>query len=95
MKYIVVNTPSAYNLFFERPSLNRLGAVASITHMKMKLPLPEKKVIMMRVDQKMARKCYESSLKNHRGTYTITTQSGEPRWVVEVDPCNEGGLNLL
>jgi len=37
VKYIVANASFAYNLLLGRPSLNRLGAVASTTHMKMKL----------------------------------------------------------
>ena len=38
IRYIVVNVPSAYNLFLGRPSPNKLGAIASTTHMRMKLP---------------------------------------------------------
>ncbi|XP_068474782.1 uncharacterized protein [Phaseolus vulgaris] len=64
VRYIVVNASSAYNLLLGTPSLNSLGAVASMTHMKMKLPSLEGGVITIRSDQKMSRKCYESSLKN-------------------------------
>jgi len=38
IRYIVVNTPSAYNILLGRPALNRLTAVASTRHMKIKLP---------------------------------------------------------
>ena len=41
IKYIVVNASSAYNLLLGRLSLNRLGAVASTTNMKLKFPLFE------------------------------------------------------
>jgi len=34
----VVNAPSAYNILLGIPALNRLGAIASTRHMKMKLP---------------------------------------------------------
>jgi len=61
VRYIVVNASSAYNLLSGRPSLNRLDVVASTTHMKMKLPSLEG-VITISSYQKMARKCYESSL---------------------------------
>ena len=37
IRYLVVNAPSAYNILLGRPSLNRIGAVASARHMKMKL----------------------------------------------------------
>jgi len=72
IRYIMVNASSTYNLPLGRPSLNRLGVVASTTHMKIKLPSLEGGVITIKSDQKMARKCYESSLKNRRGTYTTT-----------------------
>jgi len=59
--YVVVNTPSTYNLLLGRPSLNRLGMVAFTRHMKMKLSSLEGGVTTLRFDQKVARKCYESS----------------------------------
>jgi len=74
IKYIIVNASSAYNLLLGRPSLNRLGAIALTTHMKMKFPSLEGGIITIKVDQKMAWKWYESSLKNHRGTYAVTIQ---------------------
>ena len=38
IRYLVVNANSAYNILLGRPALNRLRAVASTRHMKMKLP---------------------------------------------------------
>ncbi|XP_068475106.1 uncharacterized protein [Phaseolus vulgaris] len=38
IRYLVVNAPSAYNILLGRPALNRLGAVPSTRHMKVKLP---------------------------------------------------------
>jgi len=66
IRYVVVNTPSTYNLLLGKPSLNRLGEVASTKHMKMKLLSLEGRVITIRSNQKDARKCYESSIKNKR-----------------------------
>jgi len=37
MRYVVVNTPSAYNLLLRRPSISKLGVVASTKHMKMRI----------------------------------------------------------
>ena len=37
IRYLVVNAPSAYKILLGRPALNRLRAVASTRHMKMKL----------------------------------------------------------
>jgi len=76
VRYIVVNAPSSYNLLLGRPSLNKLGVVVSTTHMKMKFPTTEG-IVIMRVDQEIARKCYESSLHARR-TYAIA-QSGSVR----------------
>jgi len=79
IRYIVVNASSAYNLLLGRPSLNILGAVASTTHMKMKLPSSEGGVITIKSNQKTTRKCYESSLKNRRGRRTRMDYGGRIR----------------
>ena len=71
IKYIVVNAPSSYNMLLGRPSLNMLGAVVSTTHLKMKF-LAEGKVVTMKVDQEVARKCYERSLRSRRDTYNVS-----------------------
>jgi len=71
IKYIVVKAPSSYNMLLGRPSLNKLGAVVSTVHLKMKFPA-EGKVVTMKVDQEIARKCYEKSLRIRRDTYNIT-----------------------
>ena len=73
IKYLVVNAPSAYNILLGRPTLNRIGAVPSTRHMKVKLPSMEGVVIIIKSDQKEAKKCYENSLKNKRSVSYITT----------------------
>ena len=73
----MVNTPSAYNLLLGRPSLNRLGAVASTKHIKMKLPSLEGKVITIRSNQKDSRKSYECNLKNRRSYNYAGISHGE------------------
>jgi len=72
VRYVVVNTPSAYNLLLGRPSLNRSGAAASTKHMKMKLPSLEGRVITIKSNQKTTRKCFESSLRNRRSFSSAT-----------------------
>jgi len=74
IKYVVVNAALAYNILLGRPTLNRIGAVASTRHMKMKLPSLEGVVITIKSDQKEAKKCYENSLKTKRGVFAVTTQ---------------------
>jgi len=56
-----------------RPALNKIRAVASTRHMKMKLPSLEGAVITIKYDQKEAKKCYENSLKTKRGVFAVTT----------------------
>jgi len=75
IRYLVVNAPSAYNILLGRPTLNRLRAVASTRHMKMKLPDLGGKVITIKLDQKEAKRCYENSLKTKRGVFMVTTRA--------------------
>jgi len=74
IRYIVVNTPTAYNILLGIPALNRIGAVASTRHMKMKLPSLEGTVITIKSYQKEAKKCYENSLKMKKRVFVVTTQ---------------------
>ncbi|XP_068477215.1 uncharacterized protein [Phaseolus vulgaris] len=56
IRYLVVNANSAYNILLGRPALNRLRAVSSTRHMKMKLPDLSGKVIVIKSDQEEARR---------------------------------------
>ncbi|XP_068486916.1 uncharacterized protein [Phaseolus vulgaris] len=67
IRYLVVNVNSAYNILLGSPALNRLRAMASTRHMKMKLPDLSGRVIVIKSDQEEARKCYENSLKTKKG----------------------------
>ncbi|XP_068503739.1 uncharacterized protein [Phaseolus vulgaris] len=73
IKYLVVNAPSAYNILLGRPTLNRIGAVPSTRHMKVKLPSMEGVIVIIRSDQEEAKRCYENSLKNRRSVCHVTT----------------------
>jgi len=74
IRYLVVYAPSAYNILLGRPTLNRLGAVPFIRHMKMKLRSLEGTVITIVSDQKEAKKCYENCLKTRGGIFSITSK---------------------
>jgi len=74
IRYLVVNAPSAYNILLGRPTLNRLGALPSTRHMRMKLPSLEGAMITIKSDQREAKKCYENSLKTKRGVFSVTTR---------------------
>ena len=59
IRYLVVNANSTYNILLGRPAMNRLRAVASTRHMKMKLPDLSGRGIVIKSDQEDARRCYK------------------------------------
>ena len=89
IRYLVVNANSAYNILLGRPALNRLRAVASTRHMKMKLPDLNGKVIVIKSDQEEARKCYENSLKTKRGVFMVLERSPVSDTPIGVEPLEE------
>ena len=74
IRYLVVNGLSTYNILLSRLALNRIRAVASTRHMKMKLPSLEGAIITIKYDQKTTNNCYENSLKAKKGVCSITSQ---------------------
>jgi len=82
IRYMVVNTPSSYNILLGRPTINKLGVVVSSVHMKMKYPTDRSRVGVIRMSQNMARKCYERSLKNKKKFWQVERIDVE----VELDP---------
>jgi len=89
IRYLVVNANSTYNIMLGRPALNRLRAVASTRHMKMKLPDLSGKVIVIKSDQEEARKCYENSLKTKRGMVMVMERPPVSDTPMEVEPLEE------
>jgi len=89
IRYLVVNANSAYNILLGRSALNRLNAVASTRHMKMKLPDLSGKVIVIKSDQEEAQKCYENSLKTKRGVFMVFERPPSADTTMEVEPLNE------
>ncbi|XP_068499794.1 uncharacterized protein [Phaseolus vulgaris] len=89
IRYLVVNVNSAYNILLGRPTLNRLRAVASTRHMKMKLPDLSGRVIVIKSDQEEARKCYENSLKTKRGVVMVMERPPVSDTPMEVEPLEE------
>ena len=61
-RFLVVDTPSAYNMLLGRPSLNAIKAIPSSYHMMIKFPTTSG-VGMVRGDQCVARECYSTSMK--------------------------------
>ncbi|KAL2251632.1 UNVERIFIED_CONTAM: Retrovirus-related Pol polyprotein from transposon [Sesamum indicum] len=79
MKFLVVDTPFAYNVILGRPGLNSFRAVISTYHMKVKFPT-DHGVGEVACDQKEARKCYNLSLKGEPGAKKRRVkEDAEPR----------------
>ena len=60
-RFLVVNAPSAYNMLLGRPSLKAIKVIPSAYHM-IKFPTTSG-VGMVRGDQRVARECYSTSMK--------------------------------
>ena len=86
IRYLVVNANSAYNILLGRPPLNRLRRVASMRHMKLKLPYLSGRVIVIKSDQEEARKCYENSLKTKMGVFMVTERPGHGETPIKGEP---------
>ena len=61
-RFLIVDAPSAYNMLLGRPSLNAIKSIPSAYHMLIKFP-NESGVGMVRGDQRVARECYPTSVK--------------------------------
>ena len=61
-RFLIVDAPSAYNMLLGRPSLNPIKAIPSAYHMMIKFPTISG-VGMVRGDQRVARECYSTSMK--------------------------------
>ena len=62
VRFLIVDAPSAYNMLLGRPSLNAIKAIPSAYHMMIKFPTTSG-VGMVRGDQRVARECYSTSVK--------------------------------
>ena len=60
--FLIVDTPSAYNILLGRPSLNAIKAIPSAYHMMIRFPTISE-VGMVRGNQRVARECYSVSMK--------------------------------
>ncbi|KAK3043551.1 hypothetical protein RJ639_002130 [Escallonia herrerae] len=63
LDFVVVKVPSAYNAILGRPALNRLQAVVSTYHLKLKFPT-EHGIGEVKGDQTTARQCYVTSCRS-------------------------------
>ena len=66
VNFLIVDTPSTYNILLGRPSLNAIKVIPSASHMMIKFPTTSG-VGMVRGDQRVARECYSASMKKKTG----------------------------
>ena len=64
VRFLIVDALSAYNILLGRPSLNAIRAVPSAYHMVIKFLTPNG-VGMVRGNQRIARECYSTSMKQN------------------------------
>ena len=62
IRFLLVDAPSAYNMLLGRPSLNTIWAIPSAYHMVIKF-LIANGVGMVQGNQRVARECYSTSMK--------------------------------
>ncbi|KAL0303540.1 UNVERIFIED_CONTAM: hypothetical protein Sradi_6222100 [Sesamum radiatum] len=80
VKFLVVDTPFAYNVILGRPSLNLFRAVVSTFHLKMKFPTSHG-IGEVRCDQNEASRCYNLSIK--KGTEGKDESQRKPSSVLQ------------
>ena len=78
-RFLIVDTPSAYNMLLGRPSLNAIKVIPSSYHMMIKFPTISG-VGMVRGDQRVARECYSASMKQ---------KTVDNIYLDELDMCDE------
>ena len=61
-RFLIVDAPSAYNMLLGKPSLNAIKAIPSAYHLVIKFPTIHR-VGMVLGDQRVARECYTTSMK--------------------------------
>jgi hypothetical protein len=75
VNFLVVDRPSAYDSIVGRSTLNKLWAVTSTHHLKMKFPT-NNRVGETNGDQLTARKCYNTTVKVLKDKETILVGMG-------------------
>jgi hypothetical protein len=71
VRFLITDQPSAYNVILGRTALNDLKAITSTPHLSMKFPT-EEGVGIEKGDQRMARKCDDTSLKKLHEAMDLT-----------------------
>jgi hypothetical protein len=75
--FLVIDRPSAYNAIIGRPTLNKLRAITSTYHLKMKFPT-DNGIGEVRGDQVAARNCYNITLRDPIKRETLEVKIDNP-----------------
>ncbi|XP_073049427.1 uncharacterized protein [Primulina eburnea] len=75
VRFLIVKSPSAYNIILGRPSLNLFQAIGSTYHMKLKFPTP-KGTWEATGDSRLARECHAITLQ---GTTSHQKRQAAPK----------------
>jgi hypothetical protein len=86
VRYLVINSPSSYNIIIGRPSFNLLGAFLSTKFLVMKYPLNDGKVGTIRGDKKIARECYHNSLRLQKAKKKPNNKINHEVNMIDLDP---------
>ena len=66
--FLVVDSPSAYNVILERPTLNKIRVIISTAYLTMKFFTEYGAIMTVKIDQAVGRRCYNVSLAMQRKT---------------------------
>ncbi|KAJ3698911.1 hypothetical protein LUZ61_002616 [Rhynchospora tenuis] len=77
VNFVVVNTPSPYNIILGRKALNDIGAIAPTPHLKVKFPT-RNGVGTLRGEQQVARVCYQASIPKQVAQIEHAKEQTEP-----------------
>jgi hypothetical protein len=89
VRYLVVNSPSSYNIIIGRPSFNLLGGFLSTKFLVMKYPLDNGKVETIRGDQKVTRDCYHNSLRLQKTRKKSNNEEKHEVNMIDLDPIED------
>ncbi|GAV59349.1 hypothetical protein CFOL_v3_02880 [Cephalotus follicularis] len=84
MTFLVVDTPSPYNVIIGRPGLNLMEAIVSTRYLLMKFPI-RFGVGEARGDQQVARQCYKTVVADHGKDKVLPIANVELRGDVELE----------
>ena len=90
-RFLIVDTPSAYNILLGKPSLNVIKAIPSAYHMIIKFPT-EHGVGMVQGNQRVARECYTASMKQ-KAVNNVSVDELDMRTRCSPDPSPQRNWN--